>query len=208
MNIKAHILQKYLHDIAIDQISEEYRKKGYTTTTNELLDNQYRTDLIARKGDETIVFEVRSDNVSPERKQEALKLIDYLRKHTNYKFHAVFASPPKDKNLEITEIKDLMSKHIQENFPKELASLFDHSKFEKILRMDIDKISIEGNNIFVSGDGVIELEFKFDSVAEKGSDNFLFQYEITLGYDASKKLKIVHVDKLEFDKSSYLEDAH
>ena len=53
MEIKKQYLQKYLHDIAVDQIAEEYQQKGYSITKEEQVGKKYRADLIARKNDET-----------------------------------------------------------------------------------------------------------------------------------------------------------
>ena len=213
MEIKKRYLQKYLHDIAIEQIAEEYQEKGYTVSKEEQLGKKYRADLIARKGNETVVVEVKSGKMSPEGKQKITDLANYVREQGNYKFLVVIATPPKEKKLEIAEIEDLLTESMIEDFPSELDELSTHTRLEEVTDIDIDEISIDGTSIFVSGDGVVSVELQFGSDGDqnagdgfKNHDSFPFDFEITLEYDAEHKLKIANIDKLEIDTSSYYDN--
>ncbi len=209
MEIKKRYLEKYLHDIAIEQIAEEYQQKGYKISKEEQL-GSYRADLIARKGNETIVIEIKSGRMTPERKLQISELANYVRNHSNYKFLIVIATPPKDKKLEISDIKDLLAKKINIDFPSILDELSTHSRLEEVTDINIDEIIINRNTIFVSGDGAVSLELQFGSFNDQNHDNgiknydsFPFEFEITLEYNSENKLQITKVDKLEFDTSSY-----
>ncbi|WP_338876517.1 hypothetical protein WBJ53_12795 [Spirosoma sp. SC4-14] len=50
MEIKQQYLQNYLHDIAIDQLMDDYRAKGYQVVREEKV-GDYRADLVAKKSD-------------------------------------------------------------------------------------------------------------------------------------------------------------
>jgi len=210
MEIKKRYLQKYLHDIAIEQISEEYKEKGYLVSKEEQLGKKYIADLIARKGDEIIVVEVKSGKMSPERKQKIKDLANYVRTQGNYKFLVAVATPPKEKKLKIAQVEDLLFEIILNDFPDELDQLSTHTRLEEVIDIDIDEISIEGTSIFVAGDGVVSVELQFGSDGDQDTDegfkyydSFPFEFEITLEYDNEHELKIVDVDKLEIDTSSY-----
>ena len=53
MKIDKRYLRKYYHYAVIDQLKEEYRKKGYAVSVDEKLPNSnYRADLILSYDDE------------------------------------------------------------------------------------------------------------------------------------------------------------
>lgn len=79
MEIKQQYLNKYLPSIAIDQIADEYREKGYQVSLEEEIGKKYRADLVARNDKDTIVIEVKSGQMSPERRKEIAELANYVR---------------------------------------------------------------------------------------------------------------------------------
>jgi hypothetical protein len=211
MEIKKQYLQKYLHSIAIDQIAEDYRQKGYTISKEEQV-GKFRADLIARKENETIVIEIKSGRMTPEKKETIIGLGNYVRSQGNYKFLVVIATPPKEKKLEITEIKNLLSEYLDNNIPGEIDALSTHPGIDEVTDIDIDEITVNGKSLFVKGYGVLNVELQYGSDGDQGRgdgyktfDNFPFEYELTLEYDEQHKLKIKKVDKLEVDTTSFSE---
>ena len=209
MEIKKRYLQKYLHDIAIEQIAEEYEQKGYSVSKEEKL-GKYNVDLIARKNNETIVIEVKSGRMTPERKQQITEVGNYIRKHKNYKFLVVLATPPKEKKLEISDIEDLLTQNLSEDFPSKLDQLSTHTRLEDVTDVDIDEISIDGSSIYVKGDGVVNVQLQYGSDGDQKSgdgsksyDSFPFDFEIKLEPDAEHRLRITARDSLEIDTSAY-----
>ena len=212
MEIKKKYLGKYLHDIAIEQIAEDYIQKGYQVNKEELL-GKFQADLVARKGEDQIVIEVKAGKMTPDRKQKIAGIADYVRSLGNYKFLVVIATPPKEKKLEIEDIETLISNYIHNDLPSELDELSSHTRPDEVFDIDIDEINISGENIFVKGDGVVSVELQFgtDGDQDKGDgfksyDNFPFDFEITLAYNSKKELEIIEVDKFEVDTSSYYDN--
>lgn len=212
MEIKKKYLGKYLHDIAIEQIAEDYIQKGYQVNKEELL-GKFQADLVARKGEDQIVIEVKAGKMTPDRKQKIAGIADYVRSLGNYKFLVVIATPPKEKKLEIEDIETLISNYIHNDLPSELDELSSHTRPDEVFDIDIDEINISGENIFVKGDGVVSVELQFGSDGDqdkgdgfKSYDNFPFDFEITLAYNSKKELEIIEVDKFEVDTSSYYDN--
>ena len=144
MEIRQQSLHKYLHDIAIDQLSEDYINKGYQIIKDEKI-GKYSPDLVVKNGDETIVFEVKTGRMTKERKEAIAEIGDYVRKRNNYKFLVVFATPPKKKNLDIENIEELLTKIFDEDYPDELQSLpAVRTQLNEIVNVDVDEIKIEG----------------------------------------------------------------
>lgn len=211
MEIKKKYFYKYLHEIAIEQIKDEYVDKGYKVLTEFKL-GRNSADLVAKKGEETIVFEIKSGKTSPIEKERISQIADYVKNKTNYKFLLVVATPPKEKNLEIDDLEQLLFEHFFEEFPPELMDLSSHTTLDEVADVDIDEIRISGNWIFVNGTGVVGLELEYGNAGDHGegegyltNDSFPFDFELTLGYDESGKLYIHEVDKLEVDTSSFYE---
>ncbi len=213
MEIKRkYFLGKYLHDSAIEQIAEEYTQKGYQVSKEEKL-GKYEADLIARKGNENVVIEVKAGKLTPEKRKQIANLADYINSLGGYKFRVVVATPPKEKKLKIEELEVLLTHYILNDLPSELDELSSHTRPDEIFDIDIDEISITGENIFVKGDGVISVELQFGSDSDqdngdghKSYDNFPFDFEITMGYNSKKKLEIIEVDNFKVDTSSYYDN--
>lgn len=211
MEIKKQYLQKYLHLIAIDQIADNYIQRGYNVSKEERL-GKYQADLIARKDNETIVIEVKAGKLTAEKKEAIIKLGDYVRLQGNYKFLVVIATPPKDKKLEIAGIEELLFDHFMDDFPDKLDLLSTHTKLEAITDVDIDEMSIDGETIYIKGDGVVEVELQYGSEGDqdredghKNYDNYPFTFAITLEYNNKRELQITDVDELLVDTSSFYE---
>ena len=211
MEIKKKYLGKYLHDIAIEQIAEDYIQKGYEVNKEEKL-GKFQADIVARKGDDQIVIEVKAGKMTPDRKQKIAGIADYVRGLGNYKFLIVIATPPKEKKLEIEDVEILITNYIHNDLPSDLDELSSHTRPDEVFDIDIDEINISGENIFVKGDGVVSIELQFgsDGDQDKGDglklyDNFPFDFEITLAYNSKRKLEIIEVDRFDVDTSAYYE---
>lgn len=209
MEIKKKYLTKYLHDIAIEQIADEYVKMGYAVGKEVML-GKFIADIIAEKGDEKIVIEVKSAKLTAEKKQQLAGLADYVNNLGGYKFLVVLASPPKEKNIELRGIEQLITDYIHNELPSSLDGLSTHTRPDEVNDVTIDKITISGNMFLVEGEGVVSVELQFDSDGDqingesfKTYDNFPFQFKMTVAYDKTSKLKIMEVDKLSIDTSSY-----
>lgn len=212
MEIKKKYLSKYLHDIAIEQIAEDYIQKGYNVNKEESV-GKYRADLIARKGDDQIVIEVKSGKMTPDKKRQIAGLADYIRSLGGYTFLVVIATPPKEKKLEIDNLRQLILDEFLIDMPSKLDELSTHTRPEEVSDIEIYEIEILGKEILVKGDGVVSVELQFGSDGDqtrdnglKTYDNFPFEFEITLEYNEKKELEIVDVYKLNIDTSSYYGD--
>lgn len=211
MEIRKKYLQKYLHRIAIEQIVEDYRQKGYIVSEEEKI-GKYRADIIARKNNEIIVIEIKSGKMTPEKKERITGIGDYIRNQGDYKFLVVIATPPREKKLEINNIEQLLTQLMLEELPDELDQLSTHTMLDEVSDIDIDEILIDGKSIFVKGNGVVNIELQMGSNIDqrkgdgfKSSDNYPFDFDLTLEYNDTHVLQIIEVDKLEIDTSSFYE---
>lgn len=208
MEIKKKYLEKYLHDIAIEQLVDEYEEMGYKVSKNENI-GIYQADIIARKDKDIFVIEIKSGKMTPEKKNRIQKLANYIQNKGEYKFLLVIASPPKEKSLEILEIENLFEESFNLDLPSELDSLSTHSRVSSVSDVDIDEIKIENENINVKGSGVVSIDLQFGSDGDNlradgylSEESFPFNFDITLCYN-NKMLEINYFNELSFDTDSY-----
>ena len=171
MEIKKKYLLKYLHDIAIEQIAEDYIQKGYSVTKEEALGGKYYADIVARKNQEQIVIEVKTGKLNAERKEKIANLADYVRSLGGYKFLIAIATPPKEKKLEIAELEQLITNYFHQDLPSELDSLSTHTRPDEVSDIDIDEINISSKSIFIKGNGVVSVEMQFGSDSDQNNDD-------------------------------------
>jgi len=209
MEIKKKYLSKYLHDIAIEQLEDEYLNKGYKINKEKIIGN-YSADLIAQKDNEHIVIEVKTGKMSLEKKQKLAQIANYVKNLSGYKLLVVLATSPKEKKLTIENIEELLNDYLVNNFPLELNKLSTNLKVEKFLDIDIDEIKIVDDYINVKGVGVVTvdllLESDFDQENELGTklnENFPFDFELILEKHKENKFKIKEVINFKIDTSSY-----
>lgn len=211
MEIKTKYFEKYMYDIAVEQLIEDYLNKGYTVNKNFKVGN-HQADIVAQKGEEVIVIEVKSGRMTPSKKETIAKLGNFVRSKENYKFLVAVATPPKEKRLDIANLESLLIREMTENFPSELEGLSTTTSIEDVNDIDIDEIEINGKSIYVKGDAVVSVELQYGSDGDqknddgyKTTDSFPFTFEITLKHNGQEELEIFEVDKLAVDTSTFYE---
>lgn len=209
MEIKKKYIEKYLHSIAIDQLSDEYIEKGYEVI-KEYQIGKFQVDLIAKNDKEIIVFEIKTSKLTLEKKKSIAEIGNYVRKHNNYRFLLVIATAPKNKELQIDGIELELFNSFIEDVPNELDALSTHISIEEIIDVDIDEINISDKFIFVKGDGVVNIQLQFGSNGDqdrddgfKTYDSYPFDFDITMEYNDG--FKITEINSLNIDTSSFYE---
>jgi hypothetical protein len=211
MEIKKQFLQKYLHSIAIDQIADEYSTKGYKILKEERI-GDFQADLVAKKQDETIIIEVKTQKLSREKKQAIIKIGDFVRQHKNFKFLVIIATPPKEKKLSIDNIENELLNSFMDSMPDELDMLSTHTTIEEITDVDIDEINIDNQYVFVKGAGVVNVLLQYGSDGDqdrddgfKTYDSYSFNFDVTMEYIKNKGFEIIELNDIDINTSSFYE---
>ncbi|RZJ80541.1 MAG: hypothetical protein EOO20_25915 [Chryseobacterium sp.] len=103
MEIEKRFVQKYIHQMALDQLESDYRARGFHVSRNRRL-GEYEVDLVAEQDNEVLVIEVKAGKLTQNRKKAIAFLGDYVKRHKNYKFLVVFANEPAEKQIIVEEI--------------------------------------------------------------------------------------------------------
>jgi hypothetical protein len=211
MEIKEKYLNRYFHDIAMEQLYDEYSQMGYIVHKNHRI-GSYEADIIAEKDNEKIVIEIKSGRMTPDKKQRLADLANYVRSQGDYKFMVVVPTPPQKKQLEVENIEQLLLTDLIHNLPNELDQLSTHTSPDEVYEVDIDEIKIDEDSIFIKGDGTISVNLDYGSDSDDliadgyaASDSFPFSFTAKLTYDErTKKFEIEDAD-INVDTSSFYE---
>lgn len=213
MEISKQLIYKNLHFLAIEQLAEEYKAKGYLVEKEKRL-GKYIADLVVSKDDEKIIFEIKAGRMTPERKEQLAKLIDFVNSLNDYKFKIIIARPPREKNIQIAEFKQLFLDYLISDFPSELDELSTHTTIETVSDIEIHDLIVHiENEINVIGQGVVEVRLQYgsDGDARRGDglyqyDSFPIDFDLYLSYNSQKKL-IINDDSvsIEIDTDSFYE---
>jgi len=211
MEIKDKYLNRYFHDIAMEQLYDEYTQMGYIVHKNHRI-GSYEADIIAEKDNEKIVIEIKSGRMTPDKKQRLADLANYVRSQGDYKFMVVVPTPPQKKQLEVENIEQLLLTDIIHNLPNELDQLSTHTSPDEVYEVDIDEIKIDEDSVFIKGDGTISVNLDYGSDSDDliadgyaASDSFPFSFTANLTYDErTKKFEIEDAD-INVDTSSFYE---
>ncbi|MCY4487702.1 MAG: hypothetical protein OXF11_11405 [Deltaproteobacteria bacterium] len=153
----ATILESRLADVT----AEEYRSKGYAVSRDESLDflPGFRADLVARKGDETKVIEVKCRSTLTAT-PEVTKLAQLLNSKPGWSFELILVGEPEGlespdgaKSFEGENIlqRIAQAERVLESGFAEAAFLLAWSACEALLRMMIEEEGVSIKRITTSG---------------------------------------------------------
>ena len=207
MEIRPQYLDRYLHDIAIDQLMADYESKGYQVSKAEKIGG-HRADLVAKKDNEVIVLEVKTGKMTPAKRRQIAEMGDYVRKQKNYRFLVVLATPPKPKRIEIPNLERLLLDYLIENFPETLDTLSSHTRITDVPDTIVDELTMaEDGSIIAKGNGIVEVKLQYgpDNDGVVSEDTFPFRFEVVLKYDQNQELTLADAKSIDVDVSSFYE---
>ncbi|MES0337997.1 MAG: hypothetical protein SFH39_16775 [Candidatus Magnetobacterium sp. LHC-1] len=195
MKIKEEFVLKHLRDIVVDQLSDEYRKKGYEVYKKYPI-GKYKADLFVKNDMESIVFEVKSGTLTPDRRGKFKTLSEYVKSKENRKLSLVFAAPPKEKKIKIENLGDILAEVFLNEMPGELSSLSTSTSFAEVSNIEVDNIDInKDGSIEVIGTGVVSVELQYGSCSDVKND---------MGYTINEYFSFKFTVVLKFVKNKYV----
>jgi len=209
MEIKKKYYLKYLHEIAVDQLAEDYSLKGYEVTKEKKIE-EFTADLFVEKGDEKILIEVKTSKLT-QSFREKIKKMSLIANYNGYKFLIVNANPPENKKISIDGIEEIFTTYFVDELPSELDSLSTHTRANGVSNIEIDKIDVKNDMVYIIGSGVVSVNLQYGSDSEQDhdgrssfNDRYPFVFNVTLRLDHNI-LTIQEINLLDVDTSSFYE---
>ena len=206
MEISKSVEQEYLHPMAINQLVADYTRLGYTVTKEEKI-GPYRADLVARKGEETIVFEVKTGRMNGELRQKLTALSNYVKGMPNHTFRVIFATPPQTKIIEINNLDEILTTYLSlAETPEALLALSSNTVIEDVTDLAIRRINVSpAGELEITGSGVIEVMLRYGgSDGVEMEDSYPFEFTVVMFHDG-KSWQVAHLNRCEVDTSSFSE---
>lgn len=192
-----------------EQLADDYREKGYAIKMDAKI-GDYRVDLVATKGDETIYIEIKTHSENPDAKRRIKAMADYFKTVPNAKFIVVVSRIPEFKKIEFDDIEPVLTDYFMQEFPSDLDELSTHTRIDEVHDVSISEISIEAGNLIIICTGMVgvTLQYGSDLDQEPGDEpiymSFPFNFRGTICYDG-KNYNVEHCDKLEIDTDAFYE---
>lgn len=176
---KAAVIAKKL------ELIDFYKKRNFKIL-DEATYNDKRYDLLvqSRQG-KFIAFDFKIYPVSREEIETVNKRFSESV-GDKVDFRLITVVPPRQKEIEIDWISEVLSDYLNENIPDEIESESTHSIIEEV-EVEINKIIISNGKADLSLEGKILVELQFGSDGDMKSDNGL---RTTFNYDFECELKI------------------
>jgi Holliday junction resolvase len=202
VEIRPEILDPYLAKAAVDQLAADYSQRGFKVERDVRLGDT-RADLIAKKGDELIVFEVKSGKWTPE-EREAVKRLRNQAVHDRGRFVLVLAQQPSGKLVEIEGLEDLLTEIVADRCQSELSELSTHTRIVGVTDVDLASVTIGTETIEVRGSASVELELQYGSDSDLEREQGFTSYEVVplefhLTLDLNRELREVLNLRLDLD---------
>lgn len=162
MKIRPAILGKYLHDAAVEQLSSDLRSEGYDVQHKARIGGSQASihaDLIARRGDETIVYEVK---VLGDRSHANLAGPAQAAHDIGAQFRMVVVRPQRQIGIEVEGVSELVLKALREVEPNPLSQVSDALgngwHVVRVTDVELDAVAWRGDDVQVSGAAVAGLD--------------------------------------------------
>lgn len=199
MEIQKEIMQKFLEQAAIEQLSLEYQKKGFEISREA---GDFRADLIVRKGDEIIVFEIKAGKWDKDKRLTVRALRNWAVHELGAKFNIVFANLPEESTIEVEGLEALLFDLLPEYLVDEFSNIASQFWSEEVSDLSFESISVQKNIIEIIGTGMISLGFQYGSDSDyrngdglRFSESYPFNFHIALDHN----LQIAEVFEIGVD---------
>ena len=196
----------YLEAAKTEELALQLASQGYKVAREAVgPEGKEKYDLVAERGKEKIVFEVKARA----RLQQESAQIRHLRKTAHQQgyneFRLVLVYPPHEIAVEIEGFDMQLLDHLIENMPEELQALSSNTLLKGISDLEFDAVSLSDTGVRVSGTGVVDVALEYDGGEERDGlsvrEGYPFEYEVTLNQDR----KIETVNRLQVETSSFYE---
>jgi hypothetical protein len=201
VEIQERILIKYYEQATIEQLMFDYRQNGYEVFPNHQID-KFCFDLVAKKDDETIVFELKAGEWISDKRLAIQQLRNFALHKMGAKFKLVLVNLPKEPELEIEDIESKFPDVLADHFINEFYRMATHFQVDDVSDINFTEVHVRKSELEIKGSGIVSVNFQYGSDSDykednglRWSDSFDFVFHLLL----NKDLDIKEIYELEID---------
>lgn len=199
MIVEPRIAAPFLERAAAEQLRDQLTADGYTVSLEEAFGSE-RADLIARKGEQTIVFEVKvpgqGRNDGWARSVAALQA--EARRRTA-EFRLVVVRPPRVTHVEVAGLDDLLLATWTRDVPTDLDGVAATTLVEEITEIVVDSLVLRGSTAHIEASGEVGVSFLTGDGELFSREAFPFMVRARL----DTATEALEVEDASFDLSSW-----
>jgi Holliday junction resolvase len=193
---------EYLESAKIEELAEELQESGYRVEREATVANQV-FDILAQRGDERLVFEVKARSRLKESIDEVAQLRQAAFEARVSGFRLVVVTPPRATEVTIEGLESELTHYLVDNPPPTLDEMFSNPRVERATDIEIESAAVRHDGIDVRGRATVNLEVDFGGRPTvdnyRVSDALSFTFDVALGPD----LKLAMVHDLKVDIGDY-----
>lgn len=206
MRNRDNFLARYYEKATIDQLTAEYKKKGYSVR-REMKFGNYRIDLVAEKDGQKLLFEVTRGRQDLTSRKRIEGIEESIRNLPNTRLVIIPTRYEDEKVIVFNGLETIILNYFMEELPDELDELSTHTRIEGVDSVVVDEIKIYGQDIIIKCSGQVTVSLQYGSDSEQEGHNahtmsFPFEIDGTVswrddGYEVSE------VDCLRIDTGDF-----
>lgn len=159
MEIEDKYIKRYWYQIVEDQTYDDYVNRGYHVERQCLLDDNFRADLLATKGDEKIIVEIA---ISKKSRYEFTKILNKAHE-IGAKVEVVSANyNPFASRISFEGLEMLFADYLNGVNPSDFDQFATHNRVDDVLDMEIEEIAIDDNEALLKGRCNVEIQTWFE----------------------------------------------
>ena len=167
MHIDPQILARHLHEAAVEQLSVEYGLLGYVVESDVQLGG-FRADLVARRGEDVVVFEIKAGPWSSGAAEKASGMSDYVARELGGRFRLVLVGVPEPVEVEIGEVERVLQGLAEEKVEDQLAGEASHFHSLDVEDVEYETVHIHEGRVEVKGSASLSLVLQYGSDGDVG----------------------------------------
>lgn len=162
MLITPSILTRHLHEAAAEQLAEEYRSLGYEVEAEVSL-NGFQADLVARRGNEVIVFEIKTAPLSRGAAERVSHLKDYVAQTLGGAFRLVLVGVPEPVEVEVEAVEQILEEEAGARVYDQLAGTASHFHSLAVEDVEYESVRIDHGQAELRGSASLWLTAQYGS---------------------------------------------
>jgi len=205
MKLRKDILLRSLTEAAIEQVASDYQEAGYEVAREARL-GDLMTDLMAKKGDELIVFEFKPGEWNEAKRQAVRRLRNYVVHRLGAQFRLILVNPPGEVSIEVEGLEEALVELLYEYCASELSELATHTYIDHISDIEFDKVVVRKDEIELLGSAIASLTLQYGSNGDlrrgdglRSAESFSFTFHVLLDQD----LEVKDILSFDLDTSDY-----
>lgn len=196
MNAQRH-LERYLEESKLAEIAQHYEALGYQVEAGK-----EGFDLVAKRGDDRIAFEIKVASTRPH-SQRTISKLRSKAKRLGMHLNIVLLRKPHQIEVEIENLEEILHRKLKDDVPEEIRELSSNSIIEEVADLEIDRCRISKTEISLRGTGYIGVELNYGGSRDGATayEGYPFSFEVILDHDLSIASDLaVQVDVSSFYK--------